>query len=428
MLPLLGGVCEVKSAHRNAPGQAHVANIVQISDTDTVSDQSKFAVALSVDPEPVAAATEVARNIRGRLGGAPVTLAVVFASPGLCTDPWSLLDTLQTELAPEHLVGCTGEAIIGGGREVEGDPALSVWCASLADVAVETFRLSVQTIEETDEIVGWPEWLIEAGPDDTPLLVLADPFTLPADLMLEQHNARGRPVIIGGLASGGRRAGEHVVFHDRDVHFDGGVGVALPGAQIIPMVSQGCAPIGPDMVITAGGGPVVAELAGTNAFDKITRVVDELSDTERQLLRQPLLAGIVINENQPDYGRGDFLVRGIHGRDPDTGAVYIGEHIRIGQTFRLHVRDAQSADEDLRLALREARAMSGARTPVAALVFSCNGRGTHMFGTPDHDASAIADELGVPTAGMFCNGEIGPIGGTTFLHGFTATMAVFLDD
>jgi small ligand-binding sensory domain FIST len=230
--------------------------------------------------------------------------------------------------------------------------------------------------------------------------------------MLSQHNERSRQPLVGGLASGGRRAGEHVIFHDGDVHFDGGVGVALPGAHIIPVVSQGCAPIGPDMVITAGGGPVVAELAGVNAFDKITHVVDELTDDERKLLRQPLLAGIVINENQPEYGRGDFLVRGIHGRDPDTGAVYVGEHVRVGQTFRLHVR--------------EARERAGDGTPAAALVFSCNGRGTHMFGAADHDASAIGDELGIPAAGLFCNGEIGPVGGQTFLHGFTATMALFL--
>ena len=349
---------------------------------------------------------------------------MLFASPSLCTDPWSLLDALHSGLAPEHLIGCIGESIIGDGREVEGAPALSLWCAFLPDVDVETFRLSVEPTNGGGEIIGWPEPSVDAGA--TPLLVLADPFTLPADLMLDQHNARSRQALIGGLASGGRRAGEHVVFHNRDVHFDGGVGVELPGAHIIPVVSQGCAPIGPDMVITAGGGPVVAELAGTNAFDKITHVVDELSDDERHLLRQPLLAGIVINENQPEYGRGDFLVRGIHGRDPDTGAVYIGEHVRVGQTFRLHVRDARSADEDLRIALREAHAQSGAQPPAAALVFSCNGRGTHMFGTPDHDASAIDDELGIPTAGLFCNGEIGPIGGKTFLHGFTATMAVFL--
>lgn len=415
-----------KSAHREGPGQALIANFLEIGDTGSVSDQPNFAVALSVNPDPVSAATEAARQITRQLAGTPVTLAVVFVSPGLCTDPWSLLDALHTELSPEHLIGCMGEAIIGEGREIEGTPALSLWCASLPDVGVETFRLTMASVEGGDEIVGWPERVDGADPDTTPMIVLADPFTLPADLMLDQHNARSRQAIIGGLASGGRRPGEHVVFHNRDIHFDGGVGVVLPGAPIVTVVSQGCAPIGPDMVITAGGGPVVAELAGTNAFDKITRVVDELDHDERLLLRQPLLAGLVINENQPEYGRGDFLVRGIHGRDPDTGAVYIGEHVRIGQTFRLHVRDARSADEDLRLALHETRAHSDRQTPAAALLFSCNGRGTHMFGTPHHDAAAIADELGIPTAGLFCNGEIGPVGGTTFLHGFTATMAVFL--
>lgn len=424
--PCPSGVCRSKSAHRDASGQGLVANFLQIGDTGPVSDRSKFAVALSVDPDPVAAANEAARSIVAQLEGATATLAVVFATPSLCTDPWSLLETLHTELAPEHLIGCTGEAIIGDGREVESGPALSVWCASLPGIAVETFALTADVVDGVDAIAGWPDLLDEGLPSDTPLVVLADPFTLPADAMLEQHNRRNGPVIVGGLASGGRRPGEHVLFRDHDVHFDGGVGVTLPGAHIIPLVSQGCAPVGPDMVITAGGGPVVAELAGMNAFDKITQVVDELDDAERVILRQPLLAGIVINENQPEYGRGDFLVRGIHGRDPDTGAVYVGEHIRVGQTFRLHVRDAESADEDLRLALREAKQQAGDHAIASGLVFSCNGRGRHMFGTPDHDAGAIAAELGIPHAGMFCNGEIGPIGGTTFLHGFTATMAVFV--
>jgi small ligand-binding sensory domain FIST len=397
-----------------------------IGDTGNVNRMSKFAVALSVDPDPVAAATEVSLRARAALDGAAPSLAVIFASPQLCTDPWSLLETIHEHLAPERLIGCTGEAIIGEGREVERGPALSLWCASLPDVAVQTFRLAAEPSSDGDEIVGWPE-AIGSSSDETPLIVLADPFTLPADVMIEQHNARGWPAMVGGLASGGARPGEHVLFLDREVHFDGGVGADLPGASIVPVVSQGCAPIGPDMVITAGGGPVVAELAGVTAFDKITRVVDELSDDERRLLDQPLLAGLVINENQPEYGRGDFLVRGIHGRDPDTGAVYIGEHVRVGQTFRLHVRDAGSADQDLRIALREVRETESELHPAAGLLFTCNGRGTRMFGTADHDATAIVDELGVPAAGMFCNGEIGPVGGRTFLHGFTATMALFLE-
>lgn len=385
-----------------------------------------FAVALSVNPDPVAAGREVAEAARDALGGRAATVAVMFASPHLCADPWSLLDAVHAHLAPEHLIGCTAEAVIGDGREIEDGPALSLWCAHLPDVDITTFRLVAEPSDDGYEIVGWPDPLSD-GPDGTPLIVLADPFTVPADVMIAQHNSGERPSIVGGLASGGTRPGEHVLFLGRDIHYDGGVGIELPGAAVVPVVSQGCAPIGPDMVITAGGGPVVAELAGTTAFDKITRVVDDLPDEERALLHQPLLAGLVINENQPDYGRGDFLVRGIHGRDPDTGAVYIGEHVRIGQTFRLHVRDAASADEDLRLALRDAKNTSSGLIPAASLMFTCNGRGTRMFDRPDHDAGAVAEELGIPVAGMFCNGEMGPVGGRTFLHGFTATLAVFLE-
>ena len=388
-----------------------------------MNGRTKFAVALSVETDPVAAATEAAERVRRELGGATPTLTVVFATPRLCTDPWALVDTVHAVLAPQHLVGCTSEAIIGEGREIEDSPGLSVWSAVLPDALVETFRLT--SSPDGDGVVGWPDHLRHT---DTPVLALADPFTLRVDAMIEQHNAGDGPAVIGGLASGGRRAGEHVIFVDRDVHFEGGVLVELAGASIVPVVSQGCAPIGPDMVITAGGGPVVAELAGMDAFAKISSVVDDLDASERELLRQPLLAGIVIDENQPDYGRGDFLVRGIHGRDADTGAIYVGEHVRVGQTFRLHVRDAASAHDDLYAALRDARQATGSLTPAGGLIFTCNGRGLRMFGTPDHDATAVATELGVPAAGMFCNGEIGPVGGKTFIHGFTATMALFLDD
>lgn len=384
-----------------------------------------FVVALSVDGDPVVAATEVADAARAGLGGATPTLAVIFVTPDLCTDPWSLLETLHERLAPEHLIGTTAESVIGLGCEVEHGPALSLWCAHLPDASVSTFRLVAEQPEDGYVVTGWPEAMPAA--DAAPMLVLADPFTLPADVLVAQHNAANGPPLIGGLSSGGARPGDHVIFHDRDAHYDGGVGVELSGVAVVPVVSQGCAPIGPDMVITDGGGPVIRELAGMTAFNKITGVVDELQSEERALLAQPLLGGLVINENQPEYGRGDFLIRGIHGRDPETGAIYIGENVRVGQTFRLHVRDATSATEDLRHALRDARASATGLSPAGGLVFSCNGRGTNMFPTPDHDAALIADELGIPAAGMFCNGEIGPVGGKTFLHGFTATMALFLE-
>jgi small ligand-binding sensory domain FIST len=192
------------------------------------------------------------------------------------------------------------------------------------------------------------------------------------------------------------------------------------------VVSQGCLPIGPEMVITAADGSAVHELAGMPAMRKLEEVVAGLGVEERRLAVEGLLAGLVIDENVPEYGRGDYLVRAIHGGDRETGALMVGEHVRVGQTMRFQVRDARSADEDLRLALRAAREDLGPGGPGGALLFSCNGRGTRMFGEADHDAAAIDEELArIPAAGLFCNGEIGPVGGRSFLHGFSATMVLF---
>ena len=179
------------------------------------------------------------------------------------------------------------------------------------------------------------------------------------------------------------------------------------------------------MTITSAEANVIGELAGKPAMERLGEVIAALPENERSLASSGVLIGVVIDENRPEYERGDFLVRPIIGADRDSGAIAIGEQVRVGQTVRLHVRDAASADEDLRDALRaQARAL-GSGGAAGALLFTCNGRGSHMFEVPDHDAGAVEDALGAPTAGFFCAGEIGPVGGRNFLHGFTATMAVF---
>jgi small ligand-binding sensory domain FIST len=192
-----------------------------------------------------------------------------------------------------------------------------------------------------------------------------------------------------------------VLLCDDEVCESGAVGVTLAGVDVRPCVSQGARPIGPEMAIT------------------------ELDELERALAAQGLLIGIVIDENRPEYERGDFLVRGLLGADEETGAISVGERVRVGQTVRMHVRDGASADEDLRQAL--AQVMGDLEAPPAgALLFTCNGRGSHMFAAPNHDAAALEDAFGsVPAAGFFCAGEIGPVGARNFVHGFTATLAVF---
>ena len=131
----------------------------------------------------------------------------------------------------------------------------------------------------------------------------------------------------------------------------------------------------------------------------------------------------MIDENKPEYGRGDYLMRGLFGGEPVSGALAVGASVRVGQTLRFHVRDAATADDDLRRALDEALT---AGTPTGALLFTCNGRGTNLFAEPDHDARLVSSAVGPAVAGFFCGGEIGPVGGRAFLHGFTATLAVFL--
>jgi small ligand-binding sensory domain FIST len=231
---------------------------------------------------------------------------------------------------------------------------------------------------------------------------------------------------VGGIAVGGGEPEAQALIVDGEPHAHGAVGVVVSGTPVVTAVSQGCAPIGRDSVVTRAEGNVIHELAGVPALERLQDEVELLPPSERVLAARGLLVGLVIDENKPDYGRGDYLMRAVLGADEESGAIAIGDQVRVGQTVRFHVRDASSADEDLRETL-DRTLRDGNPRPAGALLFTCNGRGTQMFPAPDHDASLVSEALGGrPVAGFFCGGEIGPIGDRAFLHGFTATLAVFL--
>jgi small ligand-binding sensory domain FIST len=321
---------------------------------------------------------------------------------------------VRRELDPGVLVGASTEAVIGSGHELEGRPAVSVLAAALGS---GTARARHVTAADTDE-------LELTGP----AVIVADPYTYPVERLLDDMNDAGMAVAVGGMASGGRGAGEHALLCGEDVHREGAVVVDLDGpVELRTLVSQGCAPIGPEMVVTQAESNVVHELAGRPAYAKLVEIVGSLDPEQAELARRGVLAGLVIDENRVDYGPDDYLVRGILGGDPESGAIAVGDVPRVGQTFRFHVRDASTADAGLRSALAAGTALPGRVT--GGLLFACNGRGMGLFGTPDHDAAATAAALGgAPVAGMFCAGEIGPVGGRTFLHGFTATLALFVEE
>jgi small ligand-binding sensory domain FIST len=257
--------------------------------------------------------------------------------------------------------------------------------------------------------------------------MIPDPYSFPTDALLSElaTQAPGVPVL-GGLESARTDDGTAALLFGDELRPDGAVGVSLEDIELLPCVSQGAAPVGPELTITAAEGNVIHELAGRPALETLQRVVAELSEHERALIGGGLLMGIVVDASKADYEQGDFLVRGIAGADPETGRVAVAAEVQEGEVIRLHARDASSAHEDLRRQLRLRMDAVGDSGPAGALVFSCNGRGTAMFGACDHDASTIAEELGgAPAAGFFAAGEIGPVGGRSFLHGFTATVGVF---
>jgi small ligand-binding sensory domain FIST len=255
------------------------------------------------------------------------------------------------------------------------------------------------------------------------LVLLADPFSMPVEAFLDAAPESYPGLrVIGGLASAARGPGGNRLVLDGDLFTDGAVGALLPVRDTLhAVVSQGCRPIGSPMTVTKSDGRVIYELAGRPALERLVELLENLDPDERELAQRGIHLGRVIDEHKIEFDRGDFLVRTVLGGDRDVGAIAVGDEVDIGATVQFQVRDATSADLDLR------ELMAGRRAH-GALVFTCNGRGTHLFGRPDHDAQVVnAHVEGDATAGMFCAGEVGPIGDRSFLHGFTASILLFQD-
>ena len=379
----------------------------------------RIGAALSIDPDPAKATAAAVEKARSRLGGAEVSLAVVVTSRQHAPSAEIALEAVRVKAEPERVIGCVAETVVGGDREVEEGPAVAVWLASLPK-PVETFHMEFVRTSEGGVFGGYR--FEEAGPD--PYLLIGDPFSFPTDLLLGHVNERvPGTVVMGGMASGGMGPGDTRLFLDDRVVETGAVGVRVPGIRIRSLVSQGCRPIGNVYAVTRAEGNVIHELGGQPPLQRLQELVETLPPEDRELVGRGLHVGRAIDEYKAEPERGDFLIRGVMGVDPQSGALAVGDRIEIGETIQFHVRDAATADEDLRTLLqREAEPAAG------ALLFTCNGRGSRLFSVPDHDASLVSEKLGgLPLAGFNCAGEIGPVGGKNFLHGFTASIALFVD-
>ena len=377
--------------------------------------------ALSTLADSAAAFEAVAERALAGLGGRTADLAVLFATKHHAESLEQLGRQVRARGIARHLVGCTGESIVGEDREVEDAPALSLWAICLPGVKIDVRRLSF----DRQGLHGMPSD-DETNPPEV-LIVLGDPFSFPADEFLKAVQARSTKLpVVGGMASAGQSPGGNRLILDDDAFENGAVAVALRGPVTVrTVVSQGCRPIGRTMIVTRAERNVIRELGRRPALEVLREVFDDLPPEDQERVQQGLHIGRVINEYQETFQRGDFLVRNVIGAD-DSGGIAVTDVIRVGQTVQFHVRDADSADEDLRAMLSRERLARPQSHVGGALLFTCNGRGTRLFNAPNHDVRVLHEILGpVPVAGFFAMGELGPVGGQNFVHGFTASVVLF---
>jgi small ligand-binding sensory domain FIST len=380
----------------------------------------KCVSALSTARSASTAFHQILERLEADPDGTPADLTVIFSSRHHASVLGKLSEAFLEQGRTRHVLGCTGEGVAGDDQEVEGKPALAVWSLTSPGVEIQPVRFDPgggslrQSLDSLEK------------PSESTLILLADPFSFGVNDLLKLSNEHQPGLrIVGGMASGGAEPGANRLLLDGDAFTDGAVALRLSGPiSIRTVVSQGCRPIGRTMLVTKAEQNVIRELGRRPALESLREVFLTLPQEDVEKVQEGLHIGRVINEYQESFHRGDFLVSNVVGAD-ETGSMQISDLIRVGQTVQFHVRDAETADEDLRESLARVP-QGGSGVPAGALLFTCNGRGSRLFGSPNHDVTVIREILGpIPVAGFFAMGELGPVGGQNFIHGYTASVAVF---
>ncbi|HEX2497813.1 MAG TPA: FIST N-terminal domain-containing protein [Actinomycetes bacterium] len=383
---------------------------------------TRIGAGLAAGVDLVHDAAEATEQALRPLDGATPDLVCVFGSGAAADDFADAVLRVAEDSQATVVIGCTASGVIGAGAGVESEPAVSVWAGHLPAAKLRPFRLDVLRTQNGMAVIGLPDITTQ----DRVGLLFADPFTFPIDGFVDRSNdlVPGFPYV-GGLAAGMPGDGGARLVLDGELHSRGAVGVLIGGdVEVATTLSQGCRPVGPTMAVTKAEGNIIFEMAGVPALAKLEELLTEMPDEDRLLAADGLQLGVAMDEYADAHGYGDFLIRGVVGADRATGAIVVGDVVEVGRTVRFQLRDADAARLDLDQVLARFRGNTGELS--GALLFSCNGRGADVFGTADHDVRAVQAGLGLSgVAGFFAAGEIGPVGGRNYLHGFTATILAF---
>jgi small ligand-binding sensory domain FIST len=370
-----------------------------------------------------------AAKLRGQLNAPRVSLGLAFLGPRLMPHAAQVLELLRLHAQIPLLAGCSSAGLIAGGQEIEESPGLVLGLFSLPDANLRAISFTPGQVQEA---TGPGYWHAKLGlkPDETNgWLVFADPFHMDADAWLKgwNHAYPGLP-ILGGLASGDPNEQQTQIYLNGEVLEAGGVAVSFEGkVSLASVISQGCTPIGETWTITKVDQNIIHQIGNRPAYQVLLETFNQLPAEDQNKARGNLFIGLVVDEYRDEFHRGDFLVRNLIGADPKSGCIAVGALPRAGQTLQFQRRDARAATEDMVALLDRAHGQLSESTLYGGCLCSCNGRGHRLFGYPNHDAGMVQTRLGpVGLAGFFCNGEIGPVGPRNFLHGYTASLALFV--
>jgi small ligand-binding sensory domain FIST len=371
-------------------------------------------------------------GLRAELRAPKVTLGLVFMAPRFFPHAAQVLEILRVHGQIPLLAGCSSGSLIVGAEELEetSKPGIVVGLYALPGAELKAFHFTQEGVDAAAGKSGY--WAEQTGLDNTQTngwLVFADPFRLDSEAWLDSWNAAYAPLpVLGGLASGDHAAQMTQVYLNGEVFEEGGVALSVGGqVELSAVISQGCTPIGETWTLTHVDGNLIRQIGNRAAYEVLAETFNSLPTTEQRKSRGNLFVGLAMNEYLEDFHRGDFLVRNLLGADPQSGVIAVGAMPRSGQTVQFQRRDAAAATEDMAALLARAKERLKDVDIYGGCLCSCNGRGQGLFGTPNHDAQMIQEGLGpMGLAGFFCNGEIGPVGKRNFLHGYTASLALFV--
>ncbi len=370
-----------------------------------------------------------ARRLRARLPAKEVSLGLVFMSPAYFPHAETVLEILRVHAQIPLLAGCSGNGLVANAEEIENAGGLVLALYSLPGAQLKGAHFTQDKVEAA---AGEHYWTVETGvtpKNNNGWLAFIDTFHLDAERWLRSWN-RSYPSqpVYGGLASGNFQEPVTQLYLDGKVYEDGGVVIAVGGdVTIAGVISQGCTPIGEAWTLTRVEQNLIRHIGNRPAYTVLAETVQQLSPEEQRKAAGNLHIGLVVNEYLEDFQRGDFLVRNLLGGDPNSGVLAVGALPRLGQTIQFQRRDAASASEDLTEMLTREKSRLADAEVFGGCLFCCNGRGKSLFGRASHDSELVQVHFG-PTgiAGFFCNGELGPVGEKNFVHGFTASLALFV--